>query len=243
MRTYGFHNRITHTCVHVKLSVETQRALHILMLSLKHPLSKDQLDAHDRNCLQVKTSKFSGHHLIRGTSALMQLSERLKRDLPVQTATFVEVPPSTESISFLCPQGHARNALDQFDPYWINKSIWCPSCRGPHASTAWSCGCGRAWHNCPVHLGVPLHAPARHKPQGHGTKHQRADDAQTSARKLARLEPSVASRLILTPRLAQRFPHLAQSGNTTGDSKHNDDAGPGPQDTSGSGAQWPHSHM
>ena len=148
------------------------------MLSLKHPLSKTQLDAFDRGCLQIRTSKFSGHHLIRGTAALLQLSDRLKSNLSVQAASFVETPPPTEPVYFLCPKGHARNALDQFDTYSVQKSVWCSTCRGPHASTAWSCPCGRAWHNCPLHFGIPLHAPPRASPQPHGSKRHRADDAQ-----------------------------------------------------------------
>ena len=89
LRSFGYHNRVTHTCAHVSLSQHTQQALHVLMLSLKQPLTKDQVEAHEQDRPQIRTSKFSGHHQIRGTAAMLRLSDCLKGELSVQVASFV----------------------------------------------------------------------------------------------------------------------------------------------------------
>ena len=146
---------------------------------------------------------------------------------------------------FWCPRGHARNTYDQFDPHNVRKSVWCSMCTGAHASTAWTCPCNRAWHNCPDHFGLPLLANPKPKAQVHGTKRQQVDSAQTSARKLSRLEPSYASGPILSAGLAKRFPHLVGRAYEAGSSishRDEDDGGPG-LNSSGSGATDPHSHM
>ena len=243
MRSYGYHNRLTHTCAHIALTTDTQQALHVLMLSLKAPLSKDQLAAYANNNLQLKTAKFSGHHLVRGTAALMNLSALVKQELNVQVASFVEIPPQSTDTNFFCPRGHARCAYSQFDPHHVQKSVWCQTCRGAHASTAWTCPCNRPWFNCPEHFGLPLQAPTKARTQHHGSKRQRVDTAQVSARKLTRLEPSVASRPILSPNLAKRFPHLAGGPTVAGHTTYKDDDDQGPSGSSGSGSRWPHRNV
>ena len=170
--------------------------------------------------LAIKTSKFAGHHQIRGTSAHLTLSECLKNELSVQIASVIGLPPPTAPDNCLCPRGHARSAFDQFDPHNVQKSVWCSMCTGAHASTAWTCPCNRAWHNCPDLFGLPLHAPQKPKTQTQGTKRQRVDTPQTSARKLSRLEPSVASRPILSPGLAKKFPHLVWQATVAGHNTH-----------------------
>ena len=155
MRTYGYHNRVTHTCAHLHLSTAAEKALHQLMLSLRQPLSKDQVDSYAEGNLRIKTMKFSGHRQLKGTSALIEVSECIKHKCAVQQATFVEITAHPGAVDFLCPKGHARSAYDQFDPHNVRKSAWCSKFAGCHASTSWQCPCGRAWHNCPDHFGVP----------------------------------------------------------------------------------------
>ena len=169
----------------------------------------------------------------------------MRREFNVQVASFVELAVQHTPVSFLCPKGHARNALAQFDPHHVKKSVWCSTCTGAHASTAWKCPCNRAWHNCPEHFGYPLFAPPRPEAQARGSKRQVVDDAQTSARKLSRLEPSYASRPILSAGLAKRFPHLVGKAYNTGNiNTHNDDDARDPgQRSSGSGTQRPQPHM
>ena len=240
MRSYGYFNRITHTSAHLQLPIAAQKALHVLMLSLKQPLSKSQMEAYNRDNLVIKTSKFSGHHLVRGTSALMTLSECMKSCLSVQKASFVVPPPPPSEVKFFCPAGHPRSAFDQFDPHNIRKSVWCSICAGCHASSSWRCPCDRAWHNCPDHFGIPILFAATPPPKARAPKRPTPATAAASASKLARLEPSFASRTILSPGLAKRFPHLIDAPTAVGSYNYIDDDGnPGPQD-SGSGSQVQH---
>ena len=215
------------------------------MLSLKQPLNKDQMNAYLHGNYQIKTTKFSGHHQIKGTAAFLKLCDGMRREFNVQVASFVDIAVQHTPVSFLCPKGHARNAFDQFDPHHVKKSVWCSICTGAHASTTWACPCNRAWHNCPDHFGYPLLAPPKPKAQARGSKRQLVDTAQSSAHKLSHLEPSCASRPILSAGLAKRFPHLVGRAYDTGNSAtHNDDdVGDPGQTSSGSGTQWPQSHM
>ena len=106
-----------------------------------------------------------------------------------------------------------RISNTQFDVHNVAKSIWCGSCKGCHASTAWKCQCSEPWHRCCVHFCAPTSNVQQHvTPSTRGHRRPAVVDVQVSARKFLRLEPSIASRVILTPRLAARFPHLVTRG-------------------------------
>ena len=242
MRTYGHFNRITHTSAHIQLPVAAQRALHVLMLSLKQPLSKTQAEAFEQDRLVIKTTKFSGHHLIRGTSALMALSECMKAAFDVQHAKFVVLHSVSSDLKFFCPAGHPRSAFDQFDPHNYRKSVWCSECAGCHSSSSWRCPCERAWQNCPDHFPAPIFAFTRPAAKPRVQKRPPPASAQSSASKLARLEPSYLSRPILSEGLAKRFPHLVGQATVKGSHRQHidDDEGPGHTPSSGSGAQDHH---
>ena len=103
---------------------------------------------------------------------------------------FAQVPD--QPCSFLCPRGHPRPSDSQFDVHNIPKSICCGSCKDFHAATAWKCPCNISWHKCRVNFS----APAKHVQQhiaipARGNRRPAAVDAQESAHKLVRLEPSI----------------------------------------------------
>ena len=178
------------------------------MLSFRQALSPDQHEALANGSLQIKTQKYAGHHAYKGGKDIVSLSEALKIDLCSVQSTYAQVPD--QPCSFLCPRGHPRSSDSQFDSYNVSKSIWCASCKGCHAATAWQCPCKIAWHNCPIHFVYPACAVQNcQRSTALGTKRPAAVNPETSARSLRRLEPSIATRACLGPRLAARFPHLA----------------------------------
>ena len=85
--------------------------------------------------------------------------------------------------------------------------IWCPSCKRPHGHTKWTCACNLNWQNCVKHRPIQLQDNSS-LPDNAAVPFSRAMSATASAAKLSKLEPHNSSRLILSPGLAQRFPHL-----------------------------------
>ena len=113
--------------------------------------------------------------------------------------------------SYFCPQGHPRVSNNQFCAFDVTKSIWCFGCKASHSSMSWKCSCKTTWHLCPIHFNscmVANSAVTTTATVSRGNKRPAAASSAASARKLARLEPSVASRLCLSPALAAKFPHL-----------------------------------
>ena len=114
---------------------------------------------------------------------------------------------------FFCPRGHARSALEQFDVNNLPKSIWCSACKGSHASISFRCTCSHLWHRCPDHFATPTLAVQRQTAaKSLALKRPAPVDAETSQRKLTRLEPNLASRPCLGPVLSARFPPLVSEG-------------------------------
>ena len=67
--------------------------------------------------------------------------------------------------------------------------------------------CGLNWQNCVKHR--PIEVQSKADPTNISLVHRsKAISASGSAAKLDKLEPHNASRIILSPGLAQRFPHL-----------------------------------
>ena len=85
--------------------------------------------------------------------------------------------------------------------------IWCPTCRRPHGHNKWTCSCGLIWHNCVKHRPIELQNTAESS-SANRVHNSKAVSASTSAAKLNQLESHSSSRVILSPGLAQRFPHL-----------------------------------
>ena len=138
----------------MKLSNSTQAALHKVILTMRQPLTQNQQDALHDGSLHIKTSKFAGHHLFKGGRSIVQFADALKSDLGIVQANFAQVP--SQPCSFRCPRDHHRPSDSQFDCYNLSKSIWCASCKGCHAATAWRCPCNLPWHKCAVHFVFPL---------------------------------------------------------------------------------------
>ena len=61
-------------------------------------------------------------------------------------------------ISFACPEGHTRQALDP--PFNILKGsrvavAWCNTCKKSWGLKKWICPCGIPWVDCTVHISAP----------------------------------------------------------------------------------------
>eukprot|EP00973_Karenia_brevis_P040762 5642065-Karenia_brevis.AAC.1 len=54
LQHYGYHTRLTHTKVHIKLSNSVRATLDFIMLSLRQPLPRDQIAALGRGNLRLK---------------------------------------------------------------------------------------------------------------------------------------------------------------------------------------------
>ena len=215
---YGYYNRVTDTSVQIFLSREAQTKLYLVLLALKAPLSRDQHVAFSSGHLVVKTQKFAGNHLYRGGPAIVHLASTLRHELGEHRCTYAQEPD--QPCSYYCPNGHARFAHSQVDAFEIAKSIWCHTCKASHSSTSWQCSCSKKWHTCPVHFSACMFgnsartstaAPKR------GMKRPSVATVEASAKRLARFEPSVASRPCLGPTLAARFPNLVQREPCTGE--------------------------
>ena len=109
---------------------------------------------------------------------------------------------------YFWPNGHQREAVSP--PFVLHdppKVVWCPGCKRPYSHIRWTCACNLQWHNCIKHR--PIVAESTHSP---GLDIQRKPDkavsASSSAARLNAIEPHSASRVIMSARLAQGFPHL-----------------------------------
>ena len=120
-------------------------------------------------------------------------------------------PHSSDPVSmFACPLGHCRAATTPaFDPLKPHKCTWCSSCRKYIGGKKWLCPCRVPWATCPHHVSVlaPVPMPNRKR----RTQSIQGMSEREAANKLARIEPARCSRIILTPALAAKFPHLASS--------------------------------
>ena len=117
---------------------------------------------------------------------------------------------AVEPISmFMCPNGHGRAATTPaFDPLKPHKCTWCAGCRKYLGGKKWMCPCKVPWSSCPHHVSVlvPVALPNRKR----RTQAIPAMTESEAAQKLARIEAPTCSRIILSPKLAARFPHLAR---------------------------------
>ena len=219
LAAFGYYNRVAHTCAHIFIGRETQSKLHLVMLALKAPLTRDQHEAYTANNLVIKAQKFVGHHLYHGGSAIAHLALKLKAELRSACCSLAQAPD--QPCCNFCPQGHARSSTNQFCALNTTKSIWCFNCKGSHSATSWTCQCGVVWHQCHAHFSACMteqtdsHSSVEPR---RGIKRPVAASSSASAKRLARLEPSIASRLCLSPGLAARFPHLVsgEPGSSSG---------------------------
>ena len=183
--------------------------LHLVLLSIKAPLSRDQHEAFTMGRLVVKSQKFVGHHTFHGGAAITHLATKLKFELRIVNCILAQVPD--QPCCYFCPQGHRRTSNNQFSAFDITKSIWCYECRSSHSATSWKCSCNSVWHTGPIHFSSCMVAQSANTNAGNtnrGNRRPIALSSSESARKLARLEPSMASKLCLPPSLAAKFPHL-----------------------------------
>ena len=206
---FGYYNRITHTSAMLFLGKEAQTKLHLVLLALKSPLSRDQHEAFTAERLVVKPQKFVGHHIYHGGAAITHLATKMRSELRTEQCMLAQVPD--QPCSYFCPQGHPRVSNNHVCAFDVTKSIWCFGCKASHSSMGWKCSCKTTWHLCPIHFSscmVANSAVTTAATVSRGNKRPAAATSAVSARKLARLEPSMASRLCLSPALAAKFPHL-----------------------------------
>ena len=74
-------------------------------------------------------------------------------------------------------------------------------------SAKWFCACNRIWHHC------PLHAPRTHRTEHWKIGRRKMPQAlapHEADAKLRKVEPTLACRAIMGPKLTVKFPHPAQ---------------------------------
>ena len=117
---------------------------------------------------------------------------------------------------FTCPAGHERAATTPaFDPLKPTKHTWCSTCKKYINGKMWVCACRVPWYTCPHHVSIlaPMAMPNRkRKAQSIRTMTQ-----AEASHKLAKLAPNTCSRVILSPGLAARFPHLGNASRSSND--------------------------
>ena len=227
LAAFGYHNRTTHTSVHVAMSRQLQSALHLVMLSFKQALSPTQKVALQNGNLTIKTQKFAGYHTYKGGSVIMKLSECIKKEFRNVQSNFSQVPD--QPCFFRCPSMHPKSADDQFDCFLCTKSIWCSACKSSHASSSFKCTCGLTWHKCKLHFSAPSRTCMVSKPARTTNLPKRPApiDAAQSAKRLAKLETTIMQRACIGPTLAARFPHLVSVGNRPHDTYATSQESPG----------------
>ena len=94
-----------------------------------------------------------------------------------------------------------------FHLYFSNvaKPVWCSGCSRPFVGAKWFCPCNRTWSNCPDH--PPRSCNNEERLTGK-RKAPRAVSPHEAEAKFDKIEPGLASRALMGPKLSRRFPHL-----------------------------------
>eukprot|EP00973_Karenia_brevis_P063312 8800929-Karenia_brevis.AAC.1 len=215
---YGILSHFTHTRLFLHLPLPVTQQLELVILQLQTKLNSDQLQALEQGTLQIPTRRFKGLCAVKCTKEVKALS-RILGEHCAAAQLVARHPQPGKPTAFCCPQGHTRPAGPPFNPLKPGKQVWCNRCARPVAGCQWVCVCGKVWSTCSEHFSSALPPPpsssssSSDQPQPphppvqsirpdhvHPTT---AEDAQ-----LQRLEPHRASRLVLGPKMAARFPHL-----------------------------------
>ena len=217
----GVSNRVPHIqmlpCLHSDIHME----LTIAMLNITtKPAARIIKAIRKKQAVMVKRKTLNGHGSIKWQEHL-EHAKHLCHQHHSHEHLCAHATPSSSSIqsplmagqaitSFACPQGHTRAAHSPvFDALRPTKFSWCPGCKKYIAGKKWTCPCKVPWAQCPHHVSLITPAAAPCRKRSVVIQPMSADEAQ---RKKARIEPTgMATRLILPPSSAGRFPHLAVS--------------------------------
>eukprot|EP00973_Karenia_brevis_P072844 10115998-Karenia_brevis.AAC.1 len=112
----------------------------------------------------------------------------------------------TTPVLFACPYGHTRSAGWPFHHLDVHKAVYCTTCSRSFGGAQWACPCDYIWHSCSLHFVATSDSTQPVRVKRARTFHTAAQSNQ----KLARLEPNVATKFCLGPKLSAKFPHLAQ---------------------------------
>eukprot|EP00973_Karenia_brevis_P047893 6647286-Karenia_brevis.AAC.1 len=218
MLLFGITSHLSHTCLFVDLPTDCLEALQLVVLQLTTPLSRTQLASYAEGTLQLRSHKFTGHCAMRCRQPLLALSNRMRQCSRVFAVA--RQPGPAKHTVFACPSGHTRPSCKPFDILRPTKQVWCKSCARPLHGGLWICPCGKKWHKCTIHFSAVFEAPG----PGPGVNPRPSTNNDESAIfdhgdlmrarsdvRLNNLEPHRASRLLLGPTLAARFPHLQYS--------------------------------
>ena len=225
----GHLNRLPHLGFLPVLHEQIQKQLGIVLLNTTQAAPARITKAIQRGqAVMLKAKTFTGHGSLKWHNQIEELHTILlarhgdalvhpyipsapSSSAPAAVATARHSNPTEPpgiQIHFTCECGHPRLATTPaFDPLKPTKFTWCNGCKRYVAGRKWLCSCRVTWSTCAHHTSLlsPKALPNR-------SKRRAPDRPMTDAeaqRSLARLRPTpTASRLILTPGLARRFPHL-----------------------------------
>ena len=103
------------------------------------------------------------------------------------------------------PHGHCKPADFPLVPSNAAKPVGCSGCKKPFVGEKWSCPCNRIWYNCPCHPPRNRHTESRLPGK---RKAPRAFAPHEAEAKLAKIEPRLANRALIGPKLCKKFPYL-----------------------------------
>eukprot|EP00973_Karenia_brevis_P032175 4436250-Karenia_brevis.AAC.1 len=140
------------------LPTSVQSLLDQVMVSLLKPLTRSQQVAYQNERLVIKTTKFTGHSSLRCKTALAALASHVHDTFVQAVVAFAPFPLHSHDngvICFTCPHGHPRAAKTPFDPYNMNKLVFCTQCSKGYVGRHWDCPCGYEWATCHLHFCHP----------------------------------------------------------------------------------------
>ena len=118
---------------------------------------------------------------------------------------------ATFSYLFTCPAGHPKHAQRQaFNTQSSKQMVWCGTCKTSHHIKRIHCLCKVSWTVCPLHF--KDYPDARAKRQS--VQQPRVHITCMSNSLLLQLGGQAARPIKLGPRLAERFPHIADTYHT-----------------------------
>ena len=203
---YGHTRRLPHTKMAPRFHNDLIHALDSAMIQMDKVLTSAQLNSYRLGNLNLKMYDFKGY----GSFTCVATTRKIAELFEVFHPDSLTVWPNIIHIksTYFCPHGHGRESTN---PPFVFQAppamIWYPSRKRPHGHNKWTCACNLNWQNCVKHRPIEVHSK-RSPSDTAAVPCLRAMSADASAAKLGKLEPHNASRLILSPGLAQRFPHL-----------------------------------
>ena len=207
LQAYGHSRRLPHTSFAPHLHVDITHALDLAMIQMDKVLTGTQLKSYQQGNLLLKTYDFKGYGSFKCAPNARRIAELFHVFHPDPVVSWPSIIHSRTN--YFCPCGHGRESTN---PPFVFQAppamIWCSTCRRPHGHNKWTCPCNLKWRNCVKHRPIEIQESSSSS-AAPSVPSLRALSASASAAKLDKLEPHCASRLILSPGLAQRFPHLA----------------------------------